>query len=303
MQKSALEKLEDIATARYRGKHEAPLYHYTSLSNFVSIATSGELWASEIRYLNDSEEMGFFTKLLIASVRKAPETHPEVARIKSDYEIWHSVSASYIGGRVFVISLSEQGDLLSQWRSYTRHGQGVSFGVQASELRKLAASSKFLTGKCSYDTAEAEQVSDQIADLLIAHAIAKGQTPSIGSTGPVSYFRAFDDIGMFAKVIAATFKHPSFAEEKEWRLVNWAGSNVSYRAGSECIVPYSKLLLRSEENKSGPISDVIVGPTPDPERSIASITSLVRERKLHIKPPNKLLQWTARSSRIPLRNT
>jgi len=35
---------------------------------------------------------------------------------------------------VFIFSLSEQSDQLSQWRGYTTHGQGVSIGINHEEL-------------------------------------------------------------------------------------------------------------------------------------------------------------------------
>ncbi len=32
------------------------LYHYTALESFLSIVDKGQLWASHIRYLNDTSE-------------------------------------------------------------------------------------------------------------------------------------------------------------------------------------------------------------------------------------------------------
>lgn len=37
-------------------KQDQLLYHYTTIETFVNIMDGGELWASHIRYLNDTSE-------------------------------------------------------------------------------------------------------------------------------------------------------------------------------------------------------------------------------------------------------
>jgi hypothetical protein len=61
---------------------------------------------------------------------------------------------------VFVFSLSEEPSLLSQWRSYTSHGKGVSLGFQAQALNDIVTRAGCRLGKCLYDKR------DQ-ADMLI----------------------------------------------------------------------------------------------------------------------------------------
>jgi hypothetical protein len=38
------------------GKADELLYHYTSVESFLNIVDGGELWASHIRYQNDTSE-------------------------------------------------------------------------------------------------------------------------------------------------------------------------------------------------------------------------------------------------------
>ena len=47
---------------------ENPLYHYTSLEGLRGIVDSRTLWATDIRYLNDAQELHHFGQLVIAEI-------------------------------------------------------------------------------------------------------------------------------------------------------------------------------------------------------------------------------------------
>jgi hypothetical protein len=83
---------------------------------------------------------------------------------------------------------------------------------------------------------------------------ARGLGP--GASG-IDLHHAFTD--SFAEV-AASLKHPSFAEEREWRLVGARKSfdTACYRATETVIVPYFSLSII--DKTSLPISRVIIGP-------------------------------------------
>ncbi len=68
---------------------------------------------------------------------------------------------------------------------------------------------------------------------------------------------------------APLIKHPSFKEEREWRIVTTSGHDYNYhkvdfREGKSFIVPYKKIPLVDEES-SVDIKEVIIGPTPHTE--------------------------------------
>jgi hypothetical protein len=61
-----------------------------------------------------------------------------------------------------------------------------------------------------------------------------------------------------ALILAPFLKHPSFAEEQEWRLVGEARS-LKFRAGALGVIPYNELSVNSQCIKElwlGPVSDV-----------------------------------------------
>jgi hypothetical protein len=79
-------------------------------------------------------------------------------------------------------------------------------------------------------------------------------------------------------------KDESFSEEKEWivisRLLINQSADFSFREGQSLLIPYSKLQL-SYEDLPFRLAEVVVGPTPDPDRSRSFVTNfLVHKRVL-----------------------
>lgn len=109
---------------------------------------------------------------------------------------------------VWAFCLSEEGDLLSQWRAYSDNGYGISIGFNAEFLFDF---SFFVDKYClvlkkvSYSEQEMQNNFPQNLSLV---ELAK---PQFG---------------------APFFKNPSFIEEKEWRLV------IIY-----CEFPFEKVTL------------------------------------------------------------
>jgi hypothetical protein len=85
--------------------------------------------------------------------------------------------------------------------------------------------------------------------------------------------------------IAASLKHPSFQEEKEHRLVrgpSFGGfdSRVHYRCTKTMLIPYSTIDL-SECGENLGISEIIIGPTPEPKLAINSMRSYLRKAGIY----------------------
>jgi hypothetical protein len=79
-------------------------------------------------------------------------------------------------------------------------------------------------------------------------------------------------------LVACLIKHPSFAEEREWRLVslveNRSRSMLLYRQGQSMIIPYQTVPL-GDDRKLLPVRQIYVGPTPHPELAVNSVTGLL----------------------------
>jgi hypothetical protein len=106
------------------------VYHYTSLQAFLSIIDSQCLRATEISKLNDPQERKAGYKYVKKEARKrgiATNTIDLYQRIAS------SSRTALHSDSVFVLSMSEKKDLLSQWSSYADNATGVAIGINTKK--------------------------------------------------------------------------------------------------------------------------------------------------------------------------
>jgi hypothetical protein len=76
----------------------------------------------------------------------------------------------------------------------------------------------------------------------------------------------FKRVGRLLRLVAPALKDPSFAEEREWRLIRLADSfeqdDLHFRQGRSMLIPYHK---HSFEPNGVPVGELVIGPTPHPE--------------------------------------
>src|SRR5437016_3144985 len=92
------------------------LYHYTNLRGLEGILRSRTLWATHIQHMNDRSEYLHFADMAVGKLKDilSRRTEPEFIR-----ELKNTIkNVKALDPLVFVLSLSEAGDLLSQWRAY-----------------------------------------------------------------------------------------------------------------------------------------------------------------------------------------
>ena len=73
--------LQGIIDELYATAPAKPLYHYTSLQGLLRIVRSKVLWASEVHYLNDAEELKCFANSINGHISRRleaedPQGHP-----------------------------------------------------------------------------------------------------------------------------------------------------------------------------------------------------------------------------------
>lgn len=189
---------------------------------------------------------------------------------------------------IFVISFSELGDLLSQWRSYCPPNRGVSLGFEPDELKRAAAQQSFELVQCTYDLAAQQNSVAAMASRWLAEYTASNSDASQAVV--VSKF-AVAFAGM-----AASFKHPSFTEEREWRLVAIAEDDAlqpQYREGLSTLVPYITFKVPRDSKSRLRIRRIVVGPTPHAYLARSAITTLVKK--------NAVLYGQVSESQTPFR--
>jgi hypothetical protein len=252
------------------------LYHYTSFSGMTGIVSSGELRASDIRYMNDSAELRHTLDLLTTHITQRIIDGTDYPRVHNQLLEWlsHRVVS---GPMLFGASFRANGNLLSQWRGYSRHGKGVSLGFDPDFIQDCAARQQFEVAKCLYAPEQQRHLIVSVVDAIEDTAAALGEVEDPTLRHPTqSYYHVFESIEGDLLRIAAILKHPSFEEEQEWRLVSPViadchHSGVQFREGWVMMIPYYTFQLSGIELQSMRLDHVFLGPTNNVELSMNSL--------------------------------
>lgn len=269
--------LKNLYEPLYAAKPSSELFHYTSIDSLLGIVSSKVLWATEISYLNDSQELRYFTNLM----KEKLMTYDVVgngAEIDAAGQLSSWINDWFIGGAlVFTTSFTENGNVLSQWRGYCRHGRGVSLGFDPATIVAFAGQADFAVARCVYDWQQHHQLARDVVSSLVKMALENG--PDTQKHPSQSYFTTFQAAANDVIRIAALAKHPSFAEEEEWRCIsqpftNYVEAPIKYRAGASALVPYIEFPL-PELNDALAIQTAVVGPSATPDLAINGVSQFL----------------------------
>jgi hypothetical protein len=249
--------------SRYPGL-PSDIYHYTSLEGFEGIVESGALWATRTCHLNDRTEIEHGRALALEVADELMKTLGEsdptafIRERLADEQPDNWRTDEYFNAAA-VASLTELGDDLSQWRAYGAQGHGLCIAFDAREIHALATtdhvpvSPAFSLLRVRYDDAAQRELLREMFDYFTASFEKEFADPECESDPlDACYVRAV----AFCAALA-TFKHPSFAAEDEWRLATFVlGDLWSLRSGD---VEYVAVSLVDGFARL-PIREVILGP-------------------------------------------
>lgn len=267
------------------------LFHYTPKAGFLGIFRTRSVWAGNIHYMDDAKEFAHAMDLVNA------RTEDMVGFDHSERTGFRKLVNSLFQGisriNVYVFSLSEQSDLLSQWRGYA-DSSGFVIEFDWKRLSKVASTQGFRLGRCLYDKEKKQAVID---NMVKAAQDAYFQGLSEGSRKNEIQRALYDSFIIDFVSVSPLLKHHAFREEKEWRLVSrpirMDAPQVDYREGRSMLIPYFKLNL-NEGSNTMPVTGIIVGPCPHPELSANSAVNFVQRTA-------KFTNISIRHSRIPYR--
>lgn len=278
------QKLHNLVAQLYQPAPKQTLYHYTSLRGLMGLVEGGKMWASEVKYLNDADELVHLADWIRGEIAlKRDRSDQEGSAIMSQFLEW-SRDRLTDGHMLFVTSFTENGNLLSQWRGYCPFGKGVSVGFSPGKISQIGQSAGFSLGPCIYDSETQGRIVTDIIDGVVEES--KRQGPSQNKHSSQSYHGVFEELEPLILLISALIKNRDFREEREWRLVspvyaNYVTAPIKYREGTATLVPYLEIPLLWGEGGED-IERVFVGPTPDARLSMNSISKFLRR---HVKCP------------------
>lgn len=182
----------------------------------------------------------------------------------------------------FGLCLSEEKDLLSQWRGYADDAYGVSIGFSETYLNKCVSleHQKSVAAKLEKVEYRMEAQKELLRPLYEEFKTYVSQG-GFGLKGVVSLLdrRSEEQVKLDdnyideleVKLFTPTLiyglkkylvKNPAFVEEREWRLFSIipqvSSSDYNFRASRDRIVPYREIELVEAEEQS--IEDIILGP-------------------------------------------
>ncbi len=266
--------IQAITQGLYADNPNETLYHYTNFNGLMGIVRSGVLWASDIRYMNDSAELQHTADLIRDEVQRRSESNCQHLELLQQFQQWVSNRINS-GHMVFAASFHTNGNLLSQWRGYSEVGKGVSLGFDLAHLTACARAQRFEIARCIYDAAQQASLIAQVIDAVIEYSQA-GE----------SFAQITDKIESDLLRIAAVLKHPSFEEESEWRLISpvitdYVGATVDFREGASMLVPYVKFDLN--HTQAGPLvlDHLYLGPTTNITPSMNSLRMFLDKYAIH----------------------
>jgi len=243
----------------------ATLFHYTSQAGLLGILGSNEIWATEIRYLNDSSE--YFIALDHA-VDLIYKDYIHLANKAARRRIEHLLRPirELENLAICVCSFSEKDDLLSQWRAYASSPGSYSIGLDSKHLSRIAAQQGFTLQKCVYDNkTQTKLVAREVKKALNAQAEISAGATSTRRKGEQIRSAALACSLAIAK-LAPVIKSSAFYEEQEWRLISNAAVDLDrlrFRPGQSMLIPYSALQLGTTREQY--LRSLTIGPSPHEE--------------------------------------
>lgn len=236
------------------------LYHYTSNGGLLGIIESSSLWFTKIDYLNDAEEYLFGMKAIAKILQNNYSSELFIHESQ-----WFT---SHVPTRpIFVFSLTEEGDLLSQWRAYCPNG-GFSVCFNTSQIMAVVKENGFIFKRCIYSEVDLNLFVETEIVGMSSEEFQRSHKNDVVSQ---------EFLSLRKKVVENTFlycsfiKNKSFAEEKEWRILVPRDSSANkfdffkylkFRVRGTLIIPY--LEIPASQNVSfNLVWYVRVGPGPN----------------------------------------
>ena len=258
------------------------LYHYTTQDGLLGIVKNRQLWATQIQYLNDSQELALALRLARDQLTERGEICND-AEEQCELEEMLTDLAGIENVNICIFSFSEERDLLSQWRGYCGGGAGYSIGFEASTLIRPEWMN-FRVMPCVYDNQEQNAIVREIIEYkldLIRHEEDSSAWNSVKDRYH-PWLHPADSLGIALLLFAPTIKHKEFSEEREWRLISrpLPYSKLDFRPGASMLIPYYKYRLDATKSlpQSSPakIKEIVVGPCPHMQLALRAADSFLK---------------------------
>lgn len=250
-------------------------YQYTDINAVKSIIENNAIRLTNIRFLNDKAEFfigikylqqGFmhynFYHNVSESCRQALQHHVNDFLYSQSNKIFEKID------NLYVASFSKRNDVLSQWRGYGMY----SVEIDLKTLHESNAGQPLYLMDCIYYDDNGNDTTHYTNNVI--NSIVNSITLHWQENGDNSHL--IQHLIDLLSVYALTYKHHSFTEEAETRLIYMNDRNtrfVEFRSSNDMLVPYITLQFPPQA-----ITKVTLGPVNDQLSAGSSLGAFIRQR-------------------------
>ena len=236
------------------------LYHFTSVEALMSMLSkySAEhpyltLWATHIKFLNDSSEYQYGLQICQKYANKYNQDFCEEG---VGLSLSLSTTERPFDAKLdpYVISFSKVCDTASMWAMYSRNGTGIAISFNRDELKKQEVSFKKSLLPCLYLENE-DQLLPYREVILNSFKLYYDGYSSDGNVCSQEALRRVLSIHNALQPFFPAIKHPAFEYEQEVRLVYREDEVPSYRLSNGHLCPYKEVQIPVDA-----IEGIILGP-------------------------------------------
>lgn len=269
----------------FSSRVDRTLYHYTGIGALLGLVQSGSIWASHAYYLNDSREILHACDVLRSVLSDGLEHFPtEEREFLGQFAKWLP-SFERDPFHIYIFSLSEQRSLLSQWRSYTPHGKGVSLGFSVQTLNHILASTGFRIARCLYERPQHRHLMEVLREKMLVTFRQRAEQINVAKDHPSQkYFSFLEEFRGDLLQVLSVIKHSAFMEESEWRIISpyypkYTIPEIKFREGASMLMPYIEIQLPPLDG-SPIFDDVVLGPSRDNNLSHFALSCFLSNKKI-----------------------
>lgn len=288
------QELDSLYLECLDGDTPSTLFHYTDAGGLLGILDSQRLWATHAFYLNDATEISHTHGLVEEIYHDLIEQDDPYDKAESgrNFALWtyrdflHRLSYKTMRVKpnpdVYVVCFCRKDDLLSQWRGYGNRGSGYAIGFDTKRL--VHPSCTFTLREVLYSVEKQKQILNKILDAVrtsLLNNLTEGMSFESASSVAEDHAVIFEDeVARYATF----FKHETFQEEQEWRLIyspteNAPSNQIKFRSGRFGLIPYTEIGLPNgvSDDPGGmlPVASVRIGPTTQPMLESKALEMLV----------------------------
>lgn len=240
------------------------IYHYTDIYGLRGLIIDKKMWLGNLRQMNDSQEEFYFMQHLKEAVLNTKrEITPE--QLKALESLFNLETEKLKTAPAYVACFSRLKDDASQWERYADKGTGFCIEFNTCKFNEFMKGSMFLQPVYYINSMESHT---HVKNLV--HYLEYNSIPS---------FSNINSLMSNVRACASSYKHPSFAQEEEIRLIllpefiSYTDGKIIYNISSGIIKRIFELDIKELESKQtisfyDTIDGIYIGPKSKQDKNI-----------------------------------